>query len=841
MPSSMPRRKCSKRSRRQTAARLAIAGAGAFVCAGSRPHAKTCFTLGLPGLSAAGISQLAGRGRGQTSGDSHDSKRGGRAGAKAYVGLCLGSGLAVVASSKSRRQEAKRLLRRAWNIAQNTMVQLTPAGRHWGDLLPPTPAFAALANKLWRRDAKTTDLDSIPEMPEKSKAEQSRPVLRLSKRAVTMPAMPVECHNSDEETQPTQSRRNRRMKSLKGWTPQPLLTPSVSRGLADESTTAESNSSSSSTGKRSGDEELDSLPSLLELGRMFDRIALERGDSIDELMQEAIKELNRRYKAGFHQSDAARLLAIISEGKEGKISRQSFATVVRDLLMTLYRVRSQLSLQQLRVVMASAFDRFDMNCDGTICVDEFAAAIEAFDMKLPAKEIGVLHRFLSPAAASGRTPTLERSDLAAAKAAPPKELEDQCRAAVEGAQEKLAQATGWNGAVKLAERVTSALQEPGCPITRAKRGLAVLTERGQTELLADATELAASVAGMGMVLVHVHLGGADADLTSTVDVAQQIGDAAQSLVGAMGDLFQSGSMGPLLLSGLLGAVKALPSQELVSLSENEALLFARTFHNTDCSQGLFHRLLACGGCHWGIANAGESLDDDGSEIKILVRGKAQLQRGPITEELMPGALLGSLRNSSEQLQADAVEPVTYVAWNKKMLKDYLAAAHDEKLTKLVHQVMQESASGFFRQVSHEASQDSGLHSPLHSPRAPTSPSGWLSPVGAALECQAKRKGLPRCSQLTESLQRVLAKPDAQLREKLDQCCALVWDSLDELVESFEAFVDLAGACTVLAALADSSGSLNPDDLLQLAPLLILLSLSGAQVARKASTLQDAQC
>ncbi|CAE7728790.1 unnamed protein product, partial [Symbiodinium pilosum] len=54
--------------------------------------------------------------------------------------------------------------------------------------------------------------------------------------------------------------------------------------------------------------------------------------------------------------------------------------------------------------------------------------------------------------------------------------------------------------------------------------------------------------------------------------------AADIFTSAVDDLFESGPMGPLLLSGVVSAAKALGSQELVSLDENEALLYARSFH-----------------------------------------------------------------------------------------------------------------------------------------------------------------------------------------------------------------------------------------------------------------------
>ncbi|CAE8599812.1 unnamed protein product, partial [Polarella glacialis] len=103
---------------------------------------------------------------------------------------------------------------------------------------------------------------------------------------------------------------------------------------------------------------------------------------------------------GLHQDvdsiNLSSFLEVCTDGQRVSVGRHEFAVGVRDLIRVLHRVRPQLSLAQLRLVLATAFDRFDVNGDGLISASEFAAAVESFDVHLLPEEISVLHRFLAP-------------------------------------------------------------------------------------------------------------------------------------------------------------------------------------------------------------------------------------------------------------------------------------------------------------------------------------------------------------------------------------------------------------------------------------------------------------
>ena len=112
---------------------------------------------------------------------------------------------------------------------------------------------------------------------------------------------------------------------------------------------------------------------------------------------------------------------------------------------------------------------------------------------------------------------------------------------------------------------------------------------------------------------------------------------------------------------------------------------------------------------------------------------------------------------------------------------------------------------------------------------------WLSPFASALKVQAKRKGFSECTKILDGLQHILSQQDISWSEKLDRCRALVLDGADDLVESLEALVDLTGACSAPQAFWTHSLSPTPESILQLAPIMILLSLVAAHAARRGAT------
>jgi len=559
------------------------------------------------------------------------------------------------------------------------------------------------------------------------------------------------------------------------------------------------------------------VPGIAELARLYDGLPRSsEGDTSFATVQEAVKELNRRYQVGFHAGDAEQLHTMLTESGKEPLSRQSFAVGTRDLLLAFRGTHHQLTLAQLRVVMATAFERFDLDGDGILSVDEFAAALHSFNIKLGAAESKALLRFLAPS--TGHSLHLERKDLAAAERA--QNLQDQLDTAIAGAKDKVEASFDWSNAVEVTSCLLQAAQEPGSPSTRAKRVLTAACGDKNASRVADAAELASTVAGAAMVLLaHTHVSHV-ADMNTAVQWIEQVSAAADVFGGAVNDLFQSGPMGPVLISGVLGAAKALGSQELVALDENEALLYAKSFHRKGCSTSCFHKLMACGGCRWGEVAAGESLlaCEGREELRILVRGKAIIREHGHAVQVLPPTIIR--KGSAEEVTA--AEASTYVAWDAAKLRELLVNVKDKELVSLVQSMLEEAGC-------QEQSVVCEL-SPAQSAAEQPSTDSWLSPVCEALKLQAKRKGLASCTHFHEGLHCILQKEHTSVREKMDQCRALFVNCVDELVDGLEAVVDMAGACSALMALW-TKAEMTPDSMLQMAPILVLITLAAGEALR----------
>jgi len=543
-------------------------------------------------------------------------------------------------------------------------------------------------------------------------------------------------------------------------------------------------------------------PSLLELGCLFNTLRNEVEEVDVHFIQAATDELNVRYKVGLNPADAQRIYNMLSKHGKEEISRENFMQTLRDLLSAVVGSKKHLSFRQLRVVMATAFERFDNDGDGHICGDEFACALRSYDIRLGPSETMVLFRLLSP----DEKDALAREDLTE-----PASFTDRCQVALEGAQEKAVEATGFSSAAKVLG--TEEVRGPDCWIQRIQ---GAISGRDGPEILAGAFDLATTSAAACLVLMHAH---AHPHETGHVCLAcqwlEQLRSAADSISASVQDVVDSGGLLPLLISSFLGALKSLAANDLVALDQNEALLYARNFHHKDCSVSLFHRLLSCGGCRWGEVSAGDTLSSP-QELRVMIRGRA-VRKSPdsVQEELEPGAVL----QSSQEDQVIATEAVTFVAWDKQKLYQFIHDAQDLQLVKLVDEMMRDASMG-----ADHRSVDA-------STKAAEASGGWtslLSPVSSAFWEHAKRKGLVNWVHLWEGIRHILEK-DASMWEKTDKCRSLVFDSASNCWESASAVADLFGAASVLTGWSQTQ-ELSPDDMLQLAPLMVLSALVAFRAA-----------
>lgn len=680
----------------------------------------------------------------------------------------------VVFTFASRKRRAR--VRGAWRRAMNAVARLrypepsSPSSYAAALLNPPTLDFLCRAHWAeesdddFKRNGDSTAMQKTRSLPAKMQGA-SGGFSPISDSDEEWTSFTTRHHAEPRERAPTLLQRHQ-AQMRKGWTAE----PSQSVDLDER--------------------HFSSIPSVQDLRRIY-IVQVAQAESTQGAVIAAIKQLNTlkygRCKVHFQDSDAKQFYDMLSNYGAKPVSAQSFAVELQQLLSALASC-DQLSLPQLRSIMATAFDRFDFNEDGKLSIDEFSSALLSFNIQLGAEETETLLRFLALApAVREETPVLEKEDLTKADS-PELTLEDKVCAAAGGVKDQLQASTGWNTAVKIAEKVGRCLQQPGSPRSQAKRLMAL----GHKEL-ASATEISLTLAGLSMVLLH------HSQIHPDAAVFEQISDALDDFFGALRDLFQAMPMGPALLSGALGLAKT--QKESVALDVDEALLYARYFLPKGCSQSLFHKLLTMAGCHWGSVSAGQPLQGDG-ELRILVRGKAVRKRGEDKEDLLPGAFL----NARCEDQVVALEDLTYMAWNTEKLHACMESVKDAGLKQLAKRMLEDAAG-----VCHDT-------------QAPAcEEEDWFAPVGEALESQAKRRGLVTSSLCPEGFCRILSKPNMSLREKLDQVHAWILSSKDEICDSLEAASDLAALGSLLVALYNHSATLSPENFVQLAPLLSLLA------------------
>lgn len=250
-------------------------------------------------------------------------------------------------------------------------------------------------------------------------------------------------------------------------------------------------------------------PSIAGLSEIFDQC--KGGDCLKDdqrTLEKVILVLNEKYQVGFSANDVASLRKMLS--KDGKIERPHFTATLFSLLQAVGRASEQLSLRQLRVVMVTAFQRFDLDADGCIAPHEFAAALQNFGIRLPLSEIAVLLKFLSPmndATETGIPPVLRQEDLSGAVGMEPS-LEDQCTRAISGAQDKVCEATGLSRAAEVCETISGICAGQGDPMNKANSVFKAVADADFVheggELIADLSDLMVLLAGVAVVFMHPH-------------------------------------------------------------------------------------------------------------------------------------------------------------------------------------------------------------------------------------------------------------------------------------------------------------------------------------------------
>lgn len=613
-----------------------------------------------------------------------------------------------------------------------------------------------------------------------------------------MKLAPCDDSESDVESGRRNSNGRRAMKKRKTEPPMRLRSFTEGEGgLAQTSWAYQQKSNISKLQARSKQ-----IPSYLDLEEIYDSMVPQGNSCITPaLLKDVVKVLNQRYSVDFQESDAERLHLMMKAGNDS-VTRVQFIETTFSLLRAVKSAKVPLSFSQLRLIMGTAFERFDTNADGDLSLEEFSAALLSFDINIPEKQTKILLQFLSQET-SGTAMVLNKEDFAMKGAS--SSSEEQLLEAVVTAKDKVADFTGWRSAVEIKDKVASICLGEGNMSQKMKR----LRETLEAEQVADSTELALTIATFAMVLLNTPAHAA----VVAPDLGHQMRYVAESLPTATSVLLQSGPMGPILLSAILAASKAMRKQGTISLGGNEALLYVQSFQQKGCSLSFFHKLIACSEYRWGSARPGAYLllNSVEPELKILLHGKGQ-RKGV---EVGPGAVL---MKHSEDDKVLIEESVTYIAWNVRKLTELIKHTKDPALVKLVRDMIQEADPGY-ADFDEKASE------------RPKSVNGLLSALSEAVELQAKRKGLAMCYQLVEGLQRLVLNTNTTAREKMCQCRALLLESADDLMEGLEALADFAGAFSALATIITHAGDgLSTDEVVQLAPLFMLASLTIGKTA-----------
>lgn len=277
-----------------------------------------------------------------------------------------------------------------------------------------------------------------------------------------MKLAPCDDSESDVESGRRNSNGRRAMKKRKTEPPMRLRSFTEGEGgLAQTSWAYQQKSNISKLQARSKQ-----IPSYLDLEEIYDSMVPQGNSCITPaLLKDVVKVLNQRYSVDFQESDAERLHLMMKAGNDS-VTRVQFIETTFSLLRAVKSAKVPLSFSQLRLIMGTAFERFDTNADGDLSLEEFSAALLSFDINIPEKQTKILLQFLSQET-SGTAMVLNKEDFAMKGAS--SSSEEQLLEAVVTAKDKVADFTGWRSAVEIKDKVASICLGEGNMSQKMKR------------------------------------------------------------------------------------------------------------------------------------------------------------------------------------------------------------------------------------------------------------------------------------------------------------------------------------------------------------------------------------
>jgi len=403
-----------------------------------------------------------------------------------------------------------------------------------------------------------------------------------------------------------------------------------------------------------------STPTVMQLEELFEELDEDDEGSIGiESVREAIRSLILTHHVGLTKADASRLFAYLGGTAEAGVNLESFTTKMQSFCAVLAQLGEQMTFAQLKVVVAAAFDRFDLNGDGHLSLEEFIVAATTLGLSLQDDEAAILHEFFAP---DGQA--LQQDSLTDDRPAP-----EKWRDAVNSSVKSIQKRSGWQSAQHLFDRIGEAIAQPGDVGEKVQRACDAVWEGADNA--ADAAELVVDTAGMALAMHYV-------------------ADNLNGMEGlASADLCAAGPF--LMFIGLSTTQLAKELDELTikEMNEDEALLYAQVFHPAGFTQSEFRQLLSLQGCQWKTAAPGTLLSDPNDKsVKVVVKGKAEIFRKggnsqPLAELAKSTILNSTLFLRGEQLwQRESVvtkDEVTYISWEPEKLQECLTHNKDMSL------------------------------------------------------------------------------------------------------------------------------------------------------------------
>lgn len=369
-------------------------------------------------------------------------------------------------------------------------------------------------------------------------------------------------------------------------------------------------------------------------------------------MAEAIDALNGEFDCNLLPNDADRLFFFLG-GVGDAVTKAGFVTGALELVTVLERVKEQLTMKQLRAVVAHSFDRFDLNDDGNISAEELAVAMKNMGLEVGMEDVMSFHRFFAT------RQNIERSDLVEDHS-----LEEKWICAMQGSLSSMQSRYGMPSVSHMVNQIKSVMDGPGDWLAKLEK-VAHAANEG-VEHLAASAELAVSSAGMALAASYIGSLVNDAGGLASMDIS---------------------SAAPFMIFLGLSSVnlaKELDELVLQEMSEIEALLYHKVFEGGGFSQSQFCRLLHCTSCQVATAQPGEVLNEESDRtVKIIVRGRADVRDHCCTspsgrggQVLQSGCIIGGtllMRDQAVWEGHDVVvkDEVTFVSWQVDDLKELL--------------------------------------------------------------------------------------------------------------------------------------------------------------------------